>query len=454
MLKKCALVCSLLAPIAAQGWADRTGPNGPAPRRDHAMCYDPIHGYTLMVGSYFPTGSTTPQADTWSWDGSTWTARGAAPLGAFQGSLLPYAMVWHAATAQLLLIKFEVSWPSGSFVSYVWDGTTWTGGNSSGGTVLYPGGQNACAAYDPVHQETIAFHPASPGVVAVWDGVAWTNRVATSPAVVNSPAHMSFDPVSNRILLVGRDSLGGPSATRFYEWSGFGWNLRLPVNYPAWPGVMGTDTLHQRVVMFDGDWVSFLPNHTWTAANGVLTRLTTPIEPSLRERAAMSFDPVRGVCVLFGGYVNGYSMGDTWEFDLGPTASFAPFGGGCLGSRGTPVLSALGSSTPRLGTTFQAHVTNLPWTGPAFLLLGVSNTVYANTALPIDLGFLGAPTCNLVTSIEQVDVLTNVLGAATWSFLVPPVPGASFYMQVMPLDPGQNALGLTASNGGHGIIGL
>ena len=217
---------------------------------------------------------------------------------------------------------------------------------------------------------------------------------------------------------------------------------------------MATDTLHQRAILFDGDFYSLLPNHTWTAANGVLTRLTTPIEPSLRERGAMSFDLVRGVCVLFGGQVGGNSMGDTWEFDLGPLASFTVFGGGCLGSRGTPALSTLGSSSPRIGSTFQLHVTNLPWTGPAFLLLGVSNTVYANTTLPIDLGFLGAPLCNLMTSIEQVDVLTNVLGAATWSFLVPPVPGASFYAQVMPLDPGQNALGLTASNAGHGVIGL
>jgi len=455
MLREFACVCALSAAVFAQGWVDRTTGTGPFARSNHGLCYDPVRGYTLMAGAYWPSGASTPQADTWSWDGTVWTPRGTAPLVTFQGQPSGYALVWHAAAAQMLMITFTVNWPDGHFDARVWDGTSWSTLASSANVVYAPQSFYPCAAYDPVRQETIAFHPDAPGKVGVWDGSSWTVRNVTSPAIFNqlAPVHMCLDPVANRLLLTGTQPTGGTGA-RFYEWNGFGWNQRLPAVYPARPGAIANDTFHNRVIMFDGEYASTTPNHTWTIANGTLTRLNTPIDPSLRERAAMAFDTARSVCVLFGGSVSGTSFGDTWEFDHGATASFTSYGGGCLGSRGVPNIAAQGTSTPRIGTTFSAHVSNLPWTGPAFMLVGVSNSQYAGTPLPIDLSVLGAPTCNLLTSIELVEVLTNVLGAATWSFAVPPVQGASFYTQVLPLDPGINPLGLTASNGGHGVIGL
>ena len=117
-------------------------------------------------------------------------------------------------------------------------------------------------------------------------------------------------------------------------------------------------------------------------------------------------------------------------------------------------LPAQGTSLPRIGANFTASIGNLPWTGPALMLLGLSNTTYGGSPLPLDLGFLGAPTCLLRTSIDDVQVLNNVLGAATWSWTIPPVPGASFYAQVLPVDPTINGLGMTASNAAHGVIGL
>ena len=223
---------------------------------------------------------------------------------------------------------------------------------------------------------------------------------------------------------------------------------------------MTTDTLRNRVLLLDGEQPNLQtpganqPHHTWTYANGVCTRLTTGIAPAPRASSAMAFDPVRGVTLLFGGRYQGLAMADTWEFDLGPLASFTSYGTGCVGSRGIPNLAAQGSSLPRVASTFTASITNLPWTGPAFLVLGLSDTSYSGTPLPIDLGFLGAPTCSLRSSIDDIQGLVNVLGSATWSWTVPPIAGASFFLQVLPLDPGQNALGLTVSNACRGVIGL
>lgn len=172
----------------------------------------------------------------------------------------------------------------------------------------------------------------------------------------------------------------------------------------------------------------------------------------------MAFDSNRGVHVLFGGVTNVVNnashLADTWEFDLGPLATFTPYGTGCTGSRGVPQLVAQTNSLPRIGQTFSTRTSNLPWTGPALMLLGVSDTNYSGTPLPVDLSMLNAPGCFLRTSIEDVQPLQNVLGTATWSFVIPPVPGATFYLQTVPFDAVANPLGLTFSNGGRAVVGL
>lgn len=457
MLPKFALVCVLSVPLFAQGWVDRTGPNGPSPRYGHAMCYDPVHGYTLMVGG--ATG-TVWTLNTWRWNGTSWQSLGSAPFSFSGGSSTSYlqphcTMTFHAATGTVLLMA-SVDAPPYSATSWAWNGTSWT---SLGDTGLsaHVFSSSVGSAYDPVRQETILFSGADLPRVAVWNGTTWTLRTALVAPYVTRDISLAWDNSVNRIVLTAIGYVSGNPIARIYEWTGLSWNLRLPATLPNRTGVSTCDSAHQRIVMFDHDWNSFpggfQPNHTWLVQNGQFTRLSTPLEPTLREGSAMAFDSARGVCVLFGGY-NTFPMGDTWEFDLGPLASFTSYGTGCVGSHGIPNIAAQGASAPRIGSTFQAVISNLPWTGPAFLVLGLSNTTYSGSPLPIDLGFLGAPTCFLRTSIDDVQGLVNVLGAASWSWTVPPVPGASFYAQVLPFDPGINPLGLTASNGGHGVIGL
>ncbi len=458
-------VASTTSPLLAQGWVDRTNGSGPQPRYGHSLCWDPVRNYTLLVGGTV--------SDTWSWDGNSWTQRGPAPSSPYN----PTAAVTHGASGEVLYVVAQS--PGATPSAYRWDGTSWLSLPPMPATspVLgWSGFGKMVAAFDPVRAESI-FFSLGMGSVVVWNGTSFSERPLTSnvnltqPAIpgvssVNDSTFMAWDPVSQRVVLTYRGwsslwIMGTPvpfPLTRMYDYNGFGFVQRNPVQYPARPGAMATDTARNRLVMFDGEWDfgshAALPNHTWIVANGAMTRLTTPFEPSFREQAAMAFDPVRGVCVLFGGSNNNWPFGDTWEFNLGPLASFTPFGTGCVGSRGIPTLAAQAGSVPRIGTTFTANIGNLPWTGPAAMLLGLSNTSYGSSPLPLDLTFLGAPTCSLYTSIDAVENLTNVLGAAAWSWTVPPVPGASFYAQVVPLDPGVNALGATLSNAAHGIIGL
>ncbi len=441
----------LAAPSSAQGWVNRTGPNSPAPRLSHAMCYDPVRGYVLMVGGKTYSPFSQWAGETWSWDGLVWTNRGAAPVPNFSASTYSnIASVWAAATHVPSGRAFAAVTALSSACSiYEWNGAVWSQVGS--GVIGYHYTDIAMAS-DPIRQETVLFSAADTGRVTVFDGVSWTTRIVTSLPYGVSRCSMAYDPSAGRIVL---SAFGGPA--RFYEWDGFGWAQRLPLALPP-QGVacMSTDSARQRVVFRDADYASVQVNHTWAYANGVCTQLTTPIEPTLRASSAMAYDPIRGVHVMFGGALDhSYNpMGDTWEFDLGPTASFTSFGTGCTGARGVPQLTAQPNSLPRIGQTFTVRASNLPWTGPALMLLGLSDAIYGATPLPVDLGFLNAPTCYLRISIDDLQPIQNILGTATWSFTIPPVPGAVFYMQAVPFDATANGLGLTFSNGGRAVVGL
>ena len=234
---------------------------------------------------------------------------------------------------------------------------------------------------------------------------------------------------------------------------------------PSFSGSSVLDTTRQRFLHFDADGpnaqvaTAGSPDHTWVIANGTCTRLSTPVTPTPRTGSAMAFDPQRGRAVLFGGstWIGGnisLPNSDTWEFDLGPLATFTGYGTGCPASRGVPRLIAQPNSAPRVRNPFGILVDTLPWSAPTFLRFGLSNTNSYGLPLPFDLGVAGAPGCTLLTSIDNIIPLNNVLGSAAWSIDLPYLPGASFYVQAVPFEPSANALGVALSNGGHGLLGL
>jgi hypothetical protein len=455
-------------PVAAPGqaWVDRTGPNGPPPRAGHAMCYDPVRGYVLMVGQYPAPGGTGTVAETWSWNGAAWTLRGGAPqanAGSFQPAFFTanaYALAVHAATSEVFLaVDTSTLNTFGPAVVYRWDGSAWT--QVASGLTPQPsfGGFAATTlgmACDPGRNQTVLYSDAAFDRVMVYDGTAWSTRAVTSPVSYISPngptVGMAYEPSAAKIVL------NNGNGVWLWQWNGFGWNQLSPVGSQGiGSGLLSTDTGRNRVV----GWVlgGLVSPQTVALAGATVTPLALPAGPSVRYASAMAYDPVRDVHVFFGGgaYIGGSAttlFGDTWELGLGPVASFTPQGTGCAGSRGVPQLAALGGSLPRVGQTFTMRTTNLPLGGPAFQLLGFSDVDYGGAPLPIDLALLGAPGCWLRTSIETAQPLLNVLGNATWSFVVPPLLGATFYAQTAPFDLGANGLALTFSNGGRVVIGL
>lgn len=249
--------------------------------------------------------------------------------------------------------------------------------------------------------------------------------------------------------------------SRIVEWSGLAWTPRFVQQAPSRAGALCADLSRGVVVTFDeivqGSQTTGNTSlyHTWQLGTSGWDQVVTRAFPGARTRHAMVYDPARNVTVLFGGQ-NQFSspMGDTWELTLGAPATFTGYGTGCPGSRGVPQLFAINNDIPRTGSLFEAQVNNLPWNAPTFLLFGLSNTNSSGLPLPFDLSVAGAPGCTLLTSIDNILPLTNVLGSAVWSLQMPHLPGASFYLQAVPFETSANSLGVALSNGGHGLLGL
>ncbi len=126
------------------------------------------------------------------------------------------------------------------------------------------------------------------------------------------------------------------------------------------------------------------------------------------------------------------------------------FGSGCKGSSGNlPEISWQGA--PSVGSTdFKLVLRNGPAAGAVILFLGASNTRWDSTSLPLDLAILGMTGCELLVSPDLSLRGSATGGKSVASLPIPNDPrlrGANVYAQWFCLDPGSNALGMSASNG-------
>jgi hypothetical protein len=114
---------------------------------------------------------------------------------------------------------------------------------------------------------------------------------------------LAYDPVRSQLLTtVGRQT---------WLWDGTTWSQRFPPAAPAaGQPAFATDTRRNRVVAFFGGETWEWDGVTW------LLRATTALGPGARGGAALAYDPVRRVTVLFGGLgASNTPRADTWEWN-------------------------------------------------------------------------------------------------------------------------------------------
>lgn len=130
-----------------------------------------------------------------------------------------------------------------------------------------------------------------------------------------------------------------------------------------------------------------------------------------------------------------------------------------LMSAGLPTIAPdlQADGVPQLGQSFSVVLRHGAPSSSIVLVHGSSQKAWGATPLPLNMGFLGAPDCCILT-----DILISLLsvadtdGIAELPYLIPSntaFTGLTFYNQFIVLDPSANSLGLTMSNGGKALIG-
>lgn len=156
---------------------------------------------------------------------------------------------------------------------------------------------------------------------------------------------------------------------------------------------------------------------------------------------------------------NGPFQGPLWKYRIwcaGQPGQYETYGAGCAGAtRRVPVLGFAG--VPTLGQSTTLLMQSAVGATNAFVSVGVSDQFSGGSALPLDLGVLGAPGCFVLASLEMaMGAAVNAAGEASATLPIPnlaPLIGAQFFDQWLVLMPGANTLSLVVSNAGRGTIG-
>lgn len=322
-------------------WTQLSPANSPPPRENHSLAYDKEHQQLVLFGGnlYRDDTGTYPYtrafADTWVFDGTTWTRLEppSSPTGRSYAK-----MVYDPINRGLILYGGFLTSESDAYAidknlehlnavneTWLWDGSTWTRlspltspprtrlnslvyDNARSKAVLHASGN-----YDPSSELY------STGQTWEWDGQDWTKRAVSSPTPRQNSV-LVYAPNVNRVLMYGGNSCGG-DLNEQWQWDGSSWTWDNPFPEGAGYRAMAFDTDRNNSVLFGGICSGLIDlTDTWTWNGSLWTRLETNSPPP-RVWATMAYDPERKVTVLFGGRIRDPASGrslvanDTWTFD-------------------------------------------------------------------------------------------------------------------------------------------
>jgi hypothetical protein len=303
-------------------------------------------------------------------------------------------------------------------------------------------------AYDPARARTVLFGGLDNSTSVVyfgdtweWDGQDWQQRQPVHAPPARCGHGMAFDPNGGGILLFGGG--GGTLFDDTWRWDGADWQQLQPPTMPFLRTylAMATDTHRRRVVLL-GDYTTSDPYlWEWDGAAWDQRRINSP---SPRKTPCLVYDKARRQITMFGGLaLSTIALRDTWVYRTDSPADYVPFGHGCAGSVGTPLLANAPYRLPWLGDSFTAEVRQLPASAAMLLMTGF----YAPP--PVSLAPFGMPGCDWFVSNDlPVFLFADASGTASWSIAVPNLPasvGVVLFQQAFVLDA-VNTAGAVTSN--------
>jgi cysteine-rich repeat protein len=245
-----------------------------------ALAYDPLRGVTILFGGVSATGTwpnsvRTLHADTWQWDGATWSER--APAHAPPARWM-HAMAYDAGRKQIVLFGGDGSGDRAYLGdTWIWDGEDWSEASPASAPSARP---SHAMAYDAAREEVLLFgggHYADgfSNDLWSWDGQTWTERAAAVAPLPRYASGMSYDPVLREVVLAGGDgdiALYNDSPT--WSWDGTRWQEAAIAGLSYRAGfAMPYDANHRAILMIGGSYDDNV--HTWSLRAG----LEEPWEP-------------------------------------------------------------------------------------------------------------------------------------------------------------------------------
>lgn len=300
---------------AVHSWSVATGPSWRlkllTARDNHAMAYDAARQRVVLFGQ------VEGVADTWEWDGASWTLKSPPTSPPPRGGIA-HALVYDAARQRVVL--FGGIDESGSLAdTWEWDGSSWALKTPA---VSPPPRFAHALAYDGSRQRVVLFGGYDDGALFSdtweWDGTSWIQKSpAAGPAARDNHA-LTYDAARQRVVLFG----GYDGTNRFadtWEWNGTTWAQKSPTAAPPARDFhqMAYDSARQRVLLFGGFNYSAGVIHyadTWEWDGVDWVQRTPATSPSARYRHAAAYDVLRQRFVVYGGQGGG-ELGDTWEWD-------------------------------------------------------------------------------------------------------------------------------------------
>jgi hypothetical protein len=258
-------MCTSAAPCS---WRKATPASSPPVLAWAAAAYDPDRDRTILFGGAPTINGGTTTAETWAWDGTTWTQL--APAVKPQARWT-HGMVWDPQRRRIVLFGGLATDQAGSGLAdtWEWDGTTWAEVRTA--HAPSPRGIHGAIAYDASRRKVVirggGTLPGQTLFADTWtyDGSDWVEIQGTGPSGRVAPA-LAFDEARRQLVLFG----GG-------TWS-----------------------------PYYGD--------TWSFDGATWRELTPARAPSIRQSARMIHDSGASRLLLFGGY-DGTLLNDLWQWD-------------------------------------------------------------------------------------------------------------------------------------------
>ncbi len=299
-----------------------TTSTAPGARWGAGLSYDPERQHVVLYGGGREVEEIVNWADTWEWDGTSWTRR--EIVG-------PPARVNHATAFDpdlegIILYGGSINRSNQSFGDrWLWDGSTWTQLDLVEREV--PSARTAPAlVFDPAREQPVMFGGNSQlvggvGDAPIYDAWAWTSTVWRKLDTPNAPparAHsiILVDRGREEVVMFGGITEQDELLNDTWVWDGAEWTERTPATRPPVLAYAAAayDEARGHVVMFGGlREQSVLSEETWVW-NGTTWSEESRSGPGPRTNHAMAYDASNQRVVMFGGLAAG-RLGDLWEWD-------------------------------------------------------------------------------------------------------------------------------------------